>query len=326
MKKGIYLQATVGTGGQSLDAVREAVRQKLAGAHEGLNVQVKRITPAGDERAQVIVYIEGDQPPPEDFEALTTGVVRQLWDSSTSQRALGPALSLQHLVEKDDYEDEEDDSTDLVLPPQPAASEGAGAVAKEPDPPPAASEGAGAVAKEPAAPIGQAPPATSAAAAPAPEEPTEPPPSAESDADTPAAPVRGEQVIPTLPPPSPHVSTGPGVVAGSATPDEPQATAPPPAPQAEAPVETAEQDQAPAQPPKPAALPVEPQQQLEAATTDAPVEAPAAAREPAPIPAAGRAESAPEPATPPPAPKPRASGRPPRSSKRRNKSKGRRGH
>jgi hypothetical protein len=326
MKKGIYLQATVGTGGQSLDAVREAVQQTLAGAHEGLTVQVKRITPAGDKRAQVIVYIEGDQPPPEDFEALTTGVVRQLWGSSTSRRALGPALSLQHLVEKDDYEDEEDDSEDLVLPPQPAASTGAGAVAKEPGPPPAASEGAGAVAKEPAAPVGQTPPATTAA--PAPEEPTAPPPAAESDADTPAAPVRGEQVIPSLPPPSPRVTTGPGVVAASATPDEPQATTPPPAPQAKASVETREQAEAPAEPPKPVAPPVEPPKQPEAAT-GAPVEAPAAeaaAREPAPIPAAGHAESAPEPATPPPAPKHKESGRPPRSSKRRNKSKGRRGH
>ena len=293
MKKGIYLQATVDTGGQSLAAVQAALQQTLAGAHEGLTVQVKRITPVGGERAQAILYIEGEQPPPEDFEALTTGVVRQLWQSNATQRALGPALSLRDLVEKDDYEDEEDDSADLVLPPQPAAPEEAATVAKEPaTPAPSAEpEEAGAVAKEPGLADQPTMPETAAAS------------TSEGDTLAPTAPVRGEQVIPTLPPTPPPVTTGPGVaVAPPLDEPEPAAPAPPPAappPSAQAtPVEAVELAEAPTEPPPQAETLPEP-----------PKEAPAAAPEP----------------TPPPGPKPRSSTRPPRSSKRRSKPKGRRG-
>lgn len=230
MKKGIYLQATVGTGGEDVEAVQRAVQQALAGSHEGLTVQVKRVTPAGGQRADVILYIEGEQPAPEDFEALTTGVVRQLWHSSTTERAIGPALSLQHLTEKDDYEDEQDDSGDLVLPPQAASREDSGAVAKEPARPvPAArSEGSGAVAKEPGpAPTASAAPESVASATAGSEPPARPQPTGASAPDSSAA-ASHEQAMPDRTPAGPE-SAPPAAV------ETPSALSSPPAKAAAAP-------------------------------------------------------------------------------------------
>ena len=47
MKKGIYLQGTVAPKDPQADPVDEAVlRQALAGTHDGLNVEIKRMRPA----------------------------------------------------------------------------------------------------------------------------------------------------------------------------------------------------------------------------------------------------------------------------------------
>src|SRR5689334_1174849 len=112
MKKGIYLQATFAAGGANSAAIQAALQAALVGTHDALTIQLKRLTTGpGGKTGQAILYLEGEQAPPDDFEALTSGVVRRLWQDTLTHPATGPALALQKLAEQDDY-DEEDNNVD----------------------------------------------------------------------------------------------------------------------------------------------------------------------------------------------------------------------
>lgn len=116
MKKGIYLKATIQPNDAAAAPVEEAaLRQALAGTHDGLTVEIKRVRPAG-EATQVILYLRGEQDPAADFAQWTTGVMRRLWAGP-----LGAQWQLKELVEQDDYVTEEDDAADQAPAAPPPA-------------------------------------------------------------------------------------------------------------------------------------------------------------------------------------------------------------
>lgn len=89
MRKGTYLELTLHdpTGTPASDS-QSLARTKLAGSHSGLTIQVVQASAdaADPSTHSVVLYVEGDQPAPEDFKQLATNTVRGLWAAPT-----GPA-------------------------------------------------------------------------------------------------------------------------------------------------------------------------------------------------------------------------------------------
>ncbi len=95
MKKAAYLELTLRTASAVAPGqLQTLVQNKLAGTHDGLAIRVLQVSASGNDPTahQVIVYVEGEQPGPQDFQQLATSVIEKQWNSPTP--GTGPALAI----------------------------------------------------------------------------------------------------------------------------------------------------------------------------------------------------------------------------------------
>ncbi len=95
MKKAAYLALTLRTSSAVAPAqLQTLVQNKLAGTHDGLAIRVLQVSTASPDPTahQVIVYVEGEQPGPQDFQQLATSVIEKQWNSPPPGG--GPALAV----------------------------------------------------------------------------------------------------------------------------------------------------------------------------------------------------------------------------------------
>jgi hypothetical protein len=109
--KGAYLELTLQhpTASSARDTQR-LVQSRLAGEHHGLQVQIVSVTADTNhpDHWQVVAYVQGEQPAPENFRQLATSTLQQLWDSTAPAEAPAGdtelAISRPQLARVEDWE------------------------------------------------------------------------------------------------------------------------------------------------------------------------------------------------------------------------------
>ncbi|MGI8586756.1 MAG: hypothetical protein ACR2M0_03595 [Chloroflexia bacterium] len=123
MKKAINMQAQIQVGHSDGAGTADALVQAFAAANPGMTLTVKSLSPpdaAGNATARV--YIEGEQPPPDNFAALAGDALHKaVAHLSVSEAGLAPTsapLTLRGVQEVGN----DDEDTGVVLPPQHTAA------------------------------------------------------------------------------------------------------------------------------------------------------------------------------------------------------------
>ncbi len=96
MRKAAYLDLTLrDPAGAPAADLQRMMETHLSGTHDGLTIQVQHTNtdPADPLARHVVLYVEGDQPAPDDFQRFATGVVERLWQNAASQGPQGAALT-----------------------------------------------------------------------------------------------------------------------------------------------------------------------------------------------------------------------------------------
>jgi hypothetical protein len=111
MQKASYFELTLRSpAGAPAANIEQLVQDRVSGTHDGLEIRVLRVSPdqADPTAHHVVVYVEGDQPAPEDFKKLTTGVIQKLWSGlqgvANAALATGAAAPGPRLEGVDDWE------------------------------------------------------------------------------------------------------------------------------------------------------------------------------------------------------------------------------
>jgi hypothetical protein len=84
VKKGAYLELRLQhTAGANTANTAALVQATLSGDHDGLRLTVLKTgaDPEDPTKLLVVVYVEGDQAPADDFEQLATSTIQRLWQA-----------------------------------------------------------------------------------------------------------------------------------------------------------------------------------------------------------------------------------------------------
>jgi hypothetical protein len=129
MHKAAYLDLMLHDPTQSpAGNLQHLAETQLSGTHEGLTIQVLHTSqdPADPLARHVVLYVEGEQPAPDDFQGFASGVVRRLWQNPpvpapgiASLTTAAPTMArpaLLHVGEWEDYDRAEGRAPQAVAP------------------------------------------------------------------------------------------------------------------------------------------------------------------------------------------------------------------
>ncbi len=126
MKKAINLQVQgqLSGGIASAEALRKALPVAFAQANPGMSLSIKSITdPDSQGNINLKVYIEGEQDPAADFNALSSMAIQKAVAALASKSNPASSVTIKNIQELGD----DDEDSGVVLPPQSASvSQGAG--------------------------------------------------------------------------------------------------------------------------------------------------------------------------------------------------------